>query len=177
MQTNKYHPFLVTLHWLLALMLIAGLGMGFAVLGETPNSDPEKVFLLKVHMSMGLAILLLTTIRLIVRFKTNKPVDADIGNAFLNKMAKVAHYALYFFVFVMTGSGIVTSKTAGLPEIVFDGIGKLPANFHGIAAHEVHELTGGLLVLLILGHVGAGFYHQFVRKDNLFSRMSFGKRD
>ncbi|MDX8388770.1 MAG: cytochrome b/b6 domain-containing protein [Ghiorsea sp.] len=177
MNTNKYHPFLVSLHWLIALLLIADLFMGFIVLGETPNSDPEKILLLKMHMPMGIAILLLMTIRLITRVTTVKPADADIGHALLNKMAKLAHYAFYFLVILMALSGMATSKMAGLPTIVFDGQGTLPKDFEHILPHAVHGIIGGLLVLLILGHIAAALYHQFVRKDNLFSRIWFGNRD
>ena len=35
---------------------------------------------------------------------------------------------------------------------------------------------GALLTLLILGHVAAGLWHQYVRKDGLFGRMWFGRR-
>ncbi len=174
---KKYHPFLVTLHWLLAVMIIVGLFMGFNVLAATPNSNPEKILLLKMHMGMGLTILLLMIIRLITRINTAKPADADIGHALLNKMAKAAHHSLYLLVFLMAFSGMATSKMAGLPEIVFDGKGTLPKDFHHVAAHEVHEIIGILLVLLIVGHIAAALYHQFVRKDRLFSRMWFGKRD
>jgi cytochrome b561 len=39
-----------------------------------------------------------------------------------------------------------------------------------------HGLSWIALFVLILFHAGAAFYHQFVVKDNLFSRMWFGKR-
>jgi cytochrome b561 len=38
-----------------------------------------------------------------------------------------------------------------------------------------HGLSWTLLLLLILLHIGAALYHQFFRKDNLLSRMWFGR--
>jgi cytochrome b561 len=39
-----------------------------------------------------------------------------------------------------------------------------------------HGLSWSLLLLLLLVHVGAALYHQFLRRDGLFARMWFGRR-
>ncbi|MDJ0820800.1 MAG: cytochrome b/b6 domain-containing protein [Paracoccaceae bacterium] len=175
---TRYHPFLVVLHWLLAAMIIGGLIMGSQVLAATPNSDPFKMTSLLMHMSMGIAILALMIVRLIVRFATAKPPHADIGNPLLNTGAKAAHWAFYVLVIAMCASGLATANAAGLPAIVFGGSGDpLPANFDDIASRAAHGVIAILLGLLILAHVAAGIYHQFVRKDGLFARMWFGQRD
>jgi cytochrome b561 len=48
---------LVALHWLLALLIIAALFAGFFPLAATPNSDPQKIRVLLVHMTAGMTIL------------------------------------------------------------------------------------------------------------------------
>lgn len=174
---KRYHPLLVTLHWLLAVMVILGLVMGGNVLAETPNSNPEKLFFLKMHMSMGIIILVLMVIRLIVRFMTKKPPHADIGNPFINKLGSMTHYFFYLVVILMAGSGLAIANMAGLPDIVFGGSGiALPTNFDAYPPRIAHGILSVVLTLLIVGHVLAFLYHQFVRKDGLFSRMWFGKR-
>jgi cytochrome b561 len=43
MKTNlvsRYHPLLVTLHWLLAALIVATLCIGFFLLAPMPNIDP-----------------------------------------------------------------------------------------------------------------------------------------
>ena len=62
---KRYHPILVTLHWLLAAMIIGGLIMGGNVLAKTPNADPAKMLALKMHMSVGILVLALMIIRLV----------------------------------------------------------------------------------------------------------------
>jgi len=173
---KRYHPLLVILHWLIAILVIGALGFGLFVLHETPNSDPAKVELLKMHMLAGISILVLMLIRLVVRLTTKRPPAADTGFPLLNKLVTPMHYLLYIAVIAQAGSGIATSKAAGLPAIVFDGIGKLPHDFHHYAAHEVHGTVALLLILLIVGHIAAAFYHHFIRKDGLISRMWFGGR-
>ena len=174
---TRYHPVLVTLHWLLAIMIIVGLIMGGNVLAETPNTDPFKITSLKMHMTMGLIILVLMIVRLIVRVKTKQPAHADIGNALVNKGAVIGHWAFYVIVIAMCASGIGISLGAGLPAIVFGGSGDpLPANFDDLAPRAVHGIIATLLTLTIVVHLGAALYHQFVRKDRLFSRMWYGDR-
>ncbi|WP_417601038.1 cytochrome b [Pararhodobacter oceanensis] len=172
----RYHPLLVALHWLLAVMILVALVMGGTVLKGTPNSDPTKVTALMQHMGAGIAILALMVIRLLVRLRSAKPPPADIGHTLLNMLGVAMHYALYLAVFAMGISGIVTANIAGLPEIVFFGADfPLPENFRDIQARAVHGVISKLLWLLIALHVAAGLYHQLVRKDGLFARMWFGR--
>lgn len=67
MPSSRYHPVLVTLHWLHALMIIAALTLGFSVLAAMPNSDPKKMGILQAHMAGGMLILVLMSICFIVR--------------------------------------------------------------------------------------------------------------
>lgn len=175
---KRYHPLLVVLHWLLALMIILGLVMGGKVLSATPNADPQKLFYLKMHMLMGMIILVLMVIRLVVRLMTAKPPHADIGNKFLNKLGSATHYLFYLVVILMAGSGMAIANMAGLPDIVFGGSGAaLPADFSEYPPRMAHGILSVVLTLLIIGHVSAFLYHQLVRKDGLFSRMWFGQRN
>ena len=174
---TRYHPLLVALHWLLALMIILGLFMGRNVLAETANDDPFKLTALQMHMTMGRIIIVLMALRLVIRLFTKKPPHADIGNAMVNRLGIAAHWAFYLVVIAMCLSGLATANMAGLPEIVFGGSGEpLPADFSVFPPRAAHGALATLLSLLILGHVAAGLWHQYVRKDGLLSRMWFGKR-
>lgn len=173
----RYHPLLVALHWLLAILLIVALATGALRLDPIPESDPAKIDALRSHMIAGVVILVLMLVRLAVRLRTNHPPEADIGNALLNRTSRWAHWALYLLVFGLIASGIGMSVLAGLPPIVFGGSGNpLPASFDDLPPRVAHGLFATLLMLLILGHAAAAFYHQFIRKDDLLGRMWFGKR-
>jgi hypothetical protein len=63
---SSYHQLLVTLHWLLAVLIVVMLAVGFFKLALMPNTDPEK-------------IPSLLTIRFIVRICTVRPADAATG--------------------------------------------------------------------------------------------------
>lgn len=174
---SRYHPLLVALHWLLAVLIIIGLIMGHFALAETPNSDPGKLFALRAHMSVGIAILALILIRLGVRFATSRPPHAETGNALLDRAGGWAHAGLYLLVVAICGSGLALAYQAGLPGIVFGGSGApMPADFSEYAPRAAHGIISRLLALLILAHVVGFAFHQFVRKDRLFVRMWFGDR-
>lgn len=173
---KRYHPILVSLHWLLTVLIVVALLMGSNILSQIPNDNPEKLFALKLHMISGFIILGLMIVRLIVRIRTQKPPQADAGNEVLNKAGVAAHYLLYLLVFGMVGSGIATALIAGLPDIVFNNSGvALPENFDNILPRVFHGVIAKILFAMIFLHVLGALYHQFIRKDGLLSRMWFGK--
>ena len=65
---SRYQPVLVALHWLVALMIIGLLCLGFFVLADMPNTDPRKLDILVWHMSGGMCVLVLMILRVIIRY-------------------------------------------------------------------------------------------------------------
>lgn len=174
---KRYHPLLVSLHWLLAALVIGALIMGGFVLSKTPNDDPSKLLGLRMHMGIGIAILVLMLVRLVTRLRTATPPHVSTGNAALDKAGIWTHWAFYLVVIAVCASGIATARLTGLPDIVFGGSGApLPESFEGIAPRRAHGILTKILGLLILGHIAAAIFHQHVRRDGLMARMWFGNR-
>ena len=173
----RYHPLLVALHWVIAALLIAALAWGFLVLAEMPNADPRKLGVLRWHMAAGAPILGLMIIRLIVRWVTSKPRDASTGHSMMDRIAPISHYGFYVLVLSMVGTGFATAFITGLPDIVFGHSGApLPLTFETYPSRAAHGYLAAVLVALIVLHGLAALYHQFVIKDGLFRRMTFGRR-
>lgn len=64
---------------------------------------------------------------------------------------------------------------SGAGAILFDGApGPLP-DFWDFAPRYGHTAMTWLMGALLLAHIGAAFYHQFILKDRLFARMGVGK--
>ena len=114
-QVSRYHPLLVTLHWVLAVLIIAALTIGFFVLAATPNADPQKIGVLRIHMAGGMLILVLMVIRFIVRMLTLRPAGATTGYPLLDRIAPITHYGFYVLVLLMVGSGYTTGILCGTP--------------------------------------------------------------
>ncbi|MDH5231617.1 MAG: cytochrome b/b6 domain-containing protein [Gammaproteobacteria bacterium] len=177
MSVEKYHPALVVLHWIIALVLIVALTMGTFVLEPMANDSAEKVDALKGHMIAGILLLSLMLIRLIIKVKTQKPTRSSTGNALLDKLSMATHHGFYFFVILMALSGITLSIVAGLPDIVFAGSAEsLPKDFHEFVPRIVHGIIAKILIIMVIAHIAGALYHQYVLKDNLIARMKFGKR-
>ena len=122
---KRYHPALVTLHWLVALLVFTDLYIGYFYIrpiimlgrGGVPGTD----LILKIHMAAGVAILVFLVIRFIIRLTTRKPASADAGSKALNVLAKVVHYSLYFFVFAITVVGLIFSLQVNRFQVAFLG--------------------------------------------------------
>ena len=123
---KRYHPLLVTLHWLIVLLVLTNLYLGIYIFEPLIREGgafriPES--LLAIHMASGIAILVLIVVRFIVRTGTRKPAAATAGNKFFDLLAQLVHYALYFFVFATTVIGLVFALQTGRLQRAFFGGG------------------------------------------------------
>ncbi len=173
---KKFHPALVSLHWLIALLVFTNIAL--AISAERGPDQIAGIPVMNIHMLFGISILLLLIVRLLIRFTTRHPAAADAGHPLLNKVGALTHWGLYLLVFGMTSTGIIltasTNRLARLFGLAVDP--NRPRNELGLSIGEFHGVIAGLLMLLIFLHIGAALYHQFIRKDDLLSRMWFGKR-
>ncbi|MFH2040180.1 MAG: cytochrome b/b6 domain-containing protein [Chloroflexota bacterium] len=167
---ERHHPLLVILHWLMALFIFAALAAGIFLKG-LPNT-PSKLAPLDIHMTLGTLILFLMIARLFTRYMTKRPSTVESGSLLLNKLAGLVHALLYITVISMAIAGMEISSQAGLNT---PGA-SLPVDFFAFPARYGHKYIAIFLMVLISIHVAAWAYHQFVMKDNLISRMWFGKR-
>lgn len=184
---KRYNPALVTLHWIIAILIFgtALLAMGGDE-GRGAGGPPTiaGIPILGIHMILGTTVLVLLLARLIVRWRTQHPEWATTGNKFFDKIGEFTHWALYLFTFLMTITGIYLAtqgnrlaRTFGLASA--RPVGQFqPGQFRprGFSFGMFHGATWFFLGLLILLHVGAALYHQFILKDNLLSRMWYGKQ-
>ena len=173
---KRYHPLLVSLHWLLAVLILFSLFAGSNILADMPNDNPEKIAILKVHIISGLVILVLMLLRLFVRIKMDTPEAIDTGDVFINKTGKYSHILIYVLVFLIVGSGLGTAILAGLLDIVFFGSGEaLPETLDDLPPRIAHGVLTKILIVAIALHFLATMWHQFIRKENVLSRMWFGR--
>src|SRR5260370_20003362 len=135
---SRYHPVLVSLHWLLAVLIVAALAVGFFVLAAMENADPRQIAGLRGHVAGGMLILALMILRFIVRLLTARPAPA-------NRLAPIVHYGFYVLVVVMAGTGFATALAAGLPENVFArSRAPPPRNLPGFSALQASVLLQAL---------------------------------
>jgi cytochrome b561 len=173
----QYHPLLVCLHWLLALLIITTLGVGFLWLAQWRTDDPRTMGLLRWHMAGGVLILALMAFRFVVRLRTPRPSNEKTGPRLLWRAAALSHYGFYALVFLIAGTGYTTAVLAGLPATLFGrSEWHLTPSFARYPTFAAHAILATVLANLIVLHVLAAFYHQLVRKDDLLRRMLWERR-
>lgn len=174
-EIKRYNTTMVVLHWVLAIFILGAIFMGSVVLDEMDSANPQKILLLKLHIIVGIGILLFTLLRLIVRLRTPQPAPLASKNKWMDKLAAAVHYLLYLLTILTVLAGITLAISADLPAVLLSHIGELPKDYDDYLAHEVHDVFANLLLYTIVLHTAAALYHQFMLKDGLLSRMSLRK--
>ncbi|WP_018151768.1 cytochrome b [Leeia oryzae] len=174
---SRYHPLLVTLHWLLALLILGMLIDGWQVLSLFRNTNPAKVLQLQLHVVAGLTVGVLMLARLGTRWGTDKPAHAQTGNALMDMVAQIVHVILYVLVFAMVISGIALAFNTDLFNILFGPNPlPLPKTFRHLLPRSIHGTLANILMFTFLAHFAGALFHQKILKDNLIARMWYGNR-
>lgn len=171
---DRYTPTAVTLHWLIAALIVATIPLGWYV--ASLRISPLKLQLVSYHKWIGVTIFLLAAARLGWR-TANRPPAPLPAPTWQQRTADVVHWSLYGLMFALPLSGWLFSSAAGVPTVYF-GVWQLPdfvARDRALAStlHLTHQIFGWLLMGLLLLHVAAALKHQFVDRDGLMRRMSF----
>ena len=172
MSPSRYHPALRSLHWLIAVLVIAALFFATFVMAPRPNADPAKLFMLAKHMAAGLTVLLLTLVRLGVRPRTRRPAPVLSGISLADRIVPYVHRVFDALLLAVTGSGIALALASHLPAAVLGSRGALPATFATLPAHALHVFVARVLAGVVALHVVGALYHQFILRDGLFGRMA-----
>ncbi len=168
------------LHWVI-VVLIAWMAYLGLTMGDLPNGL-QKIQTYGLHKSLGLTILALVVLRVLWRLYAGSPAQVPGTPAWQARVAGLTHLAIYALLFAIPLSGWVLNSASGFPLKWF-GLFKVPAltgkseDLHELA-EEAHELMFWALVLLVVVHAGAAFWHHLFKGDTTLTRMlpRFGRR-
>ena len=120
---KRYHPALVTLHWLMAVLVFVNLYLGIFTFEDRGGGMNFQTLntLVAIHMAVGVTIIVLLVARFVLRLRTGHPDDANAGRPFLSILSKVVHYGLYLAVLAVTVLGLVFSLQSGRFQTAFLG--------------------------------------------------------
>ena len=171
---DRYGAVAIAIHWLAAILIVVVLVSGFRA-GD--GLDPGiKAGLLRVHVPVGLAILILTLARIAWWWLADrKPAPIAGQPPLLHRAASAVHILFYVVILGMAASGIGMMVLSGAGQIVFGGPpGPLPDFWH-YPPRIPHGIGARVLIALLVLHIGGAFYHQFVRKDRIFARIGLSR--
>lgn len=172
---KAYGSIAVSLHWITVALITLLLATG--MIADDANDVGRKATILSFHAPFGITVLLVTLVRLVWwwRFDTKpKPLGGD--PAWQETLAKAVHILLYVVILGMAASGIGMFVLSGAGDILFGGApGSLP-DFDKFAPRVPHGIGAKILLVLIVGHVGAALFHHFVKRERILGRMWFARR-
>lgn len=171
-QTRRYSGVAMTLHWLIALLIV--LNFAAAWVAET-LSRPERMQMMANHKSIGLTVLILTIVRIVWRLTHRPPPVQRSHQPWERKLASTVHGLFYVLMIglPLTGWSMVS---AGGPVRVF-GLFAMPAlpvptsDTAGDTFHDVHVKLAWLMLALFVLHVLGALKHQFGDRDFTLGRM------
>ena len=144
-----------------------------------------KFQLFQWHKSLGLILLVAFFLRIAWRFVSQIPDLPAKFEKWEKIAAKAGHWGLYACMILMPLSGwaMVSSSSYGLPTYIF-GWFEWP-HIPGLEGNETvnnlskdaHFYLAIMFGLLIGAHIGAVIKHAVMDKENLLSRMWFGKKE
>jgi cytochrome b561 len=172
----RYGSVAMLFHWLIGLLFIGQIGLGWYMLREP---DPARQFdLFQWHKSFGFLILALALLRLVWMLSGKKPRDAESLAPWERLASRAAHVMLYVLMFAVPLSGwaIASTSTLQIPSYVFNLVvmPMLP-----MEVSEAAELLWGwahfalayLSAAIALAHIAAALRHHFILHDRVLTRM------
>ena len=173
-----YDKFAIMLHWLMALLIILMIIMGYQLDELSPEELANN---LSWHSGTGVLLLILATIRLWWRYAHSPPPYPNSMSILKKRTAITVVHGFYFLMFLQPIVGLVQAMVYKSVEVrlfgVF-GVGwlrELDKMWLDIFS-MIHSIGAGALSLFVMFHLGAALKHRFIDRDEIMGRMSPFKR-
>jgi cytochrome b561 len=172
-QTQDYGPVAKGFHWLILALLAAQFTVGWLMPDIKRDMQPES--LMNLHLSIGITVLALMTLRGLWRLVYGVPAPEASFPPWQRIAAEALHLALYVLVFALTISGWMFASMRGWAITLF-GLAPVPhlvaqGSALGRTIGELHIPLSWVLLVAIGLHVAAALAHAFIFRDRVMQRM------
>jgi len=170
---DRYTRTAVLLHWLLAVLIVVMVVLGF-YMTEIPRNTPERAFYFNLHKSLGLLVFMLVLVRIVWRITHPVPELPSSIPLWQRRASAISHGLLYVCMVLQPATGYIASSFSKygirffgipLPNWGWEDPG-LRSIF--VAAHETIVLV---FITLIAIHVLAALKHALVDRNEVMQRM------
>ena len=174
-QAMRYSTAAVVIHWLTAALLLTQVYVGFTF-HEMPRG-PDRGEWFMWHKTLGATILLLALVRLAVRLMRRPPPFPADYPRWQAAAATWIHRLLYVLLILLPVTGLMAVSDGAENGLVpIKGGLAIPAvpgvsEDLGEGAGEVHEILVWTTIVMLVGHVLAALWHQFVDRGPTAGRM------
>lgn len=176
----RYGLVALSLHWLIALAVIGLFAVGKIMTDMKPSLTQFELY--QLHKSFGIAVLVLTAVRLGWRAVNPQPSLPPSMPQWQRLAAKATHWAFYGFLLAtpLAGWALVSASSLNIPTVLF-GVVPLP-HIEAISAspdkqaleslfEDLHGLFANAMAALFAAHVGAALYHHLRLRDSVLLKM------
>jgi cytochrome b561 len=172
--SDHYGTIAVTIHWLSALLIMVLIASGFRADGL--EDSVAKADILRIHVPIGVTILLLTLLRIGWWIFADKKPNSVPMPTWQDRSASAIHALFYVVILGLAASGIGMMVLSGAGQILFgESTAALP-NFQDYAPRIPHGIGARVMFALLVLHAAAALYHHFIKKDGVLKRMWFGSK-
>ena len=186
MSVSRYSLVAIILHWVVALLILANLWLGWRYGAATGMA---KFDLMQWHKSIGITVLTLSLARLGWRLLNPPPAYPAYMDGWQKIASTAAHWGFYAVMIglPLTGWAIVSASPTNIPTLLYKSlpwphigfIHDLPMatrlKVDALAVDAHHLLVWGIWILLAL-HLAAIVKHSIIDRDHMILRMVPGFR-
>ena len=171
-ERTQFAPLSRLLHWLMAAMVLAMLGIGVAMVASLADYHT----LVSIHRPLGIAILILVVVRFVNRLLSRVPPFPATMSRAERLAATASEYTMYGLMFILPLVGWGMLSAARYPIVLYGPLHLPPILPHNIVLYSVlrkaHTILAYLFIFLFLAHLGAILFHALVVRDGILRRMA-----
>lgn len=170
---HRYSLLLISLHWLMALLIVAAYA-SIELREFFPKGSDPRLFMKTLHYGLGLSVLGLVLLRILARWGSATSAIVPALPSIQHRISQLMHMTLYGFMLAMPILGWLLISAKG-EQIQIFGL-QIPAmiaeniQFEDLL-EDLHETLGSIGYGLIGLHAFAGLFHHYVQRDNTLTRM------
>jgi len=181
--STRYDTTSQAFHWITAILVIVAFILGPEGFGRLMHQglDPATRSDIVWHETLGIAVLVLTLLRLV--WVALRPAAPRFEMAAWMLMAsRLVHFALWALLLALPATALLALGSEGHPLTLLGGvrIDKMPFIADSALAPladwgEVHGLLGDCIVWLAGLHAAAAIFHHLWLKDGVLTSMRPGR--
>lgn len=174
--TWHYGSLAIALHWIIAVLIIGMIGLGWYMLSV--EKQPGSGWLFDLHKSLGFTAFGLIALRIVWRASHRPEGLPDSVPVWQAKISNIIHWALYTCMIIMPVTGYLGAAHQKIAPKFFGLNTPSWATPNRAVAEQfftLHSITVWVLVILISLHALAGLKHLLIDKDRVFQRMWFNR--
>lgn len=163
MRPESYSRVTQAIHWITAVLIFALIPLGMVMTRLPEDTDPTALY--RVHVSLGLIILLLTLVRVVWRVVDPNPQPAPLAMPPWRRVIfKAVNVGLYGGLVLVVVTGLAMLIGSGMvpvpPEVVPDQIDDIPPR-------TAHRVLAWVFAIVVVSHLAGVISYQMTKGDTL----------